>query len=78
MAKVARVSNGYEFSGMSRIGMRLVNEFQRYHPELCKPSSDPSYRYVHLGAAEQNLLLEQLVADVRARDPETPPPSKTR
>jgi hypothetical protein len=79
MAKVIKTSGGYEFSGLSRIGMRLVNEFQRYHPELCMPSSNPVYRFIHLGSTEQNVLLGKLAADVRARDPEiTPPPFKTR
>jgi hypothetical protein len=78
MAKVIRCASGYEFTGLSAVGMRLVNEFQRYHSELCIPSSDPSYRFIHHGSIEQNLELGKLVAEVRARDPETPPPSKTR
>ena len=73
MAKVTKNSGGHEFTGLSAVGMRLVNEFQRYHPELCMPSSNPSYRYMRLGSPEQNLLVEKLVADVRARDPETKP-----
>ena len=76
MANVTKASGGYEFASLSAVGMRLVNEFQRYHPQLCEPSSQPSYRYVRLGSPEQNLLLEKLIADVRARDPE--PTFKTR
>ena len=79
MAKVTRVPNGYEFSGLSGIGMRLVNEFQRRYPVLCVPSSEPHHRVIHLGSPVQNLLLEKLVADVRTQDPEpTSPPFKTR
>ncbi len=73
MAKMTKNSGGYEFTGLSAVGMRLVNEFQRYHPELCMPSSDPSYRFIRQGSVEQNLALGHLVADVRARDPEPPP-----
>jgi hypothetical protein len=79
VAKVSKNSAGYEFAGLSAVGMRLVNELQRCHPELCTPSSNPSYRYIRLGSPEQNVLLEKLVADVRARDPDvTPPTFKTR
>jgi hypothetical protein len=70
MAKVTKNSGGYEFTGLSAIGMRLVNEFQRNHPELCMPSSEPSYRFIRQGSPEQNVLLGDLIADVRARDPE--------
>jgi hypothetical protein len=73
MAKVTKNSGGYEFAGLSAIGMRLVNEFQRYHPELCMPSSEPSYRFIRHGSLEQNLELGKLVAGVRARDPEPGP-----
>jgi len=79
MAKVTRTPSGYEFSGLSGIGMRLVNEFQRQHPWLCVPSSEPNFRFIHLGSPEQNRLLGKLADDVRARDPEpTPPRFKTR
>jgi len=73
MAKVTKNSGGYEFTGLSAVGMRLVNEFQRYHPELCLPSSEPSYRFIRQGSVEQKLALGKLVADVRARDPEITP-----
>jgi hypothetical protein len=79
MARVTRVPNGYEFSGLSGIGMRLVNEFQRQFPMQCVPSSEPNHRVIHLGSPVQNRFLEKLVAEVRARDPEpTPPQFKTR
>jgi len=78
MAKVTKVSTGYEFAGLSAIGMRLVNEFQRYHPELCMPSPNPSYRFIRQGSLEQNLELGKLVADVRAQDPEPPQPTFKR
>jgi hypothetical protein len=67
------MSVGYELAGLSAIGKRLVNEFQRHHPLLCKPSPQPSHRFVYLGSPEQNLLVERLVADVLARDPESKP-----
>jgi hypothetical protein len=79
MAKVTQVSRGYEFTGLTAVGMRLVNEFQRYHPELCMPSSEPSYRFIRHGSLEQNVELGKLVADVRAADPEpASAPLKTR
>ncbi len=81
MAKVTKNSRGYEFTELSLVGMRLVNEFQRHHPQLCEPTSQPRYRYIRLGSTEQNLVLEKLAADVTARDPEpepTPPSFKTR
>ena len=70
MAKVNKSANGYEFSNLSGIGMRLVNEFQRCNPELCRPSSNPTYRFVRFGSPERNVLLERLVADVRRLDPD--------
>jgi len=79
MAKVTRVPNGYEFSGLSRIGMRLVNEFQRQFPLLCAPTPEPDFRFIHVGSPEQTRLLEKLVAEVRRLDPEpTSPPFKRR
>lgn len=78
MSKVIRCASGYEFTGLSVVGMHLVNEFQRFHPGLCIPSSEPSYRFIRQGSLEQNLALGKLVADVRTQDPETPPaPFKT-
>lgn len=70
MAKVTKTSGGYEFTGLSTVGMRLVNEFQRHYPELCTPTLEPSHRFVRQGYLEQNFKLGRLVADVRARDPE--------
>jgi hypothetical protein len=79
MAKVTKMSNGYEFSGLSGIGMRLVNEFQRQFPWLSVPCSEPNFRFIRIGSSEENILLGKLVADVKARDPElTPPTFKTR
>jgi hypothetical protein len=71
MARVTKRSDGYEFSNLSGVGMRLVNNFQRQHPELCLPSSEPSYRFIRQGSLEQNLLLGRLVADVREHDLDT-------
>lgn len=76
MAKVTKNSAGYEFASLSAVGMRLVNEFQRHHPQLCEPSSHPDYRFVRLGSPEQNILLGMLVAKVRAEDPEPPHTSR--
>ena len=79
MSTVVRTAFGYEFTHLGAIGKRLVNEFQGQHPELCAPSSDPSFRYIKMGSIEQNVLLGKLVADVRHQDPEPPLKSwKTR
>jgi hypothetical protein len=78
MSTVLRKPSGYEFTGLGTIGKRLVNEFQRSHPDLCKPSFDPSYRYIRLGSPEQNLMLEKLVADVVTQDPGSVPLFKLR
>jgi len=64
---------GYEFENLRAVGKRLVNEFQRYHPLLCKPSPQPSCRYIRLGSPEENLRLQKLIADVVAQDPEPKP-----
>lgn len=68
MATVTPMSVGYEFADLNAVGKRLVNEFQRLHPLLCKPSPQPSYRYIRLGSSEQNLELRKLVINVIARD----------
>jgi len=73
MATVTPMSVGYEFDGLSAVGKRLVNKFQRQHPLLCKPSLQPAYRYVRVGLPAQNLLLQKLIADVVALDPEAKP-----
>ena len=70
MAQVFKVSDGYEFVNLSITGMRLVNEFQRHHPLLCKPSHRPDFRFIRLGSPTQKLQLDKLIADVRSRDPE--------
>jgi hypothetical protein len=70
MAKVTRRSTGYEFAGMSAVALRLVNEFQQRHSLLCEPSSQPDFRFIRLGSLQQNLLLGELVANVRAEDTE--------
>jgi hypothetical protein len=70
MAEVMKMSNGYEFAGLSTVGMRLVNEFQRHHPLQCAPSSHPDFRFIRLGSPTQNRLLQELAARVKAVDPE--------
>lgn len=70
MAKVTKRSNGYAFAGLGTIGMRLVNEFQRYHPLLCEPSSNPDFRFIRLGSPIQNRVLAVLIARVRVEDPD--------
>ena len=70
MARVFQLSTGYEFVHLSRVGMQLVNEFQRLHPHLCNPSLEPDFRFIRFGSPEENSLLDKLVADVLARDPE--------
>ena len=74
MARVIKLSTGYEFSGLSASGMRLVNEFQRNHPQLCTPSPEPTYRFIRYGSSQQNLQLEKLAADVETRDADVKPP----
>ena len=54
MSKVIKTASGYEFTGLSAVGMRLVNEFQRYHPELCMPSSEPTYRFIRASRLLKN------------------------
>ena len=71
MARVFRVPDGYQFVRLSSIGKQLVNEFQRHHPKLVEPVEEPGSRFIHLGSAEQNLELEELVANVLKRDPES-------
>jgi len=70
MSRVVAVAEGYEFLELGATGRRLVNEFQRQHPHLCHPSDDPSYRYIRRGLPKENLRLQKLVDDVRARDQE--------
>ena len=77
MAKVFRVSGGYEFTALSAVGMRLVNEFQRHYPHMCQPSQQPDFRFIRLGSDEENLHLGRLISDVRAHDPEHQPKPRT-
>ena len=77
MAKVIKRSNGYEFVGLSRVGMRIVNEFQRQHPSLCEPTSEPDYRFIREGSSEESGQLERLAVQVLAHDPDKPPQSRT-
>ena len=82
MAKIFKGQDGYEFVHLGRIGMQLVNEFQRHHPRLCTPTNDPTCRLIRFGSNQQNIQLDQLVRAVLERDPEIPwkpkPPSKAR
>jgi hypothetical protein len=78
MAKVTKRSTGYEFAGLSGVGMRLVNEFQRHHSLLCVPSSQPDFRFIRLGSPEQNRLLGELIARVNVEDSDPTPPLKAR
>ena len=77
MAKVIKRSKGYEFVGLSPIGMRLVNEFQRQHPTLCEPTSEPDYRFIRQGSSEEIAELGRLVVQVLANDPDRPPQTLT-
>ena len=69
MANVTKTSTGYIFERLNAAGMKLVNEFQRHHPDLCEPSSEPTFRFIRRGgSAEDNHALGELIAMVRARD----------
>jgi len=70
MARVVRTPGGYQFVGLSLAGMRLVNDFQRRFPLLCKPSEDPQFRLIRRGSPAQNLELQKLITEVLTRDPE--------
>lgn len=41
MAKVTKNSRGYEFTELSLVGMRLVNEFRRHHPNYVSQLLNP-------------------------------------
>ena len=73
MAKVIKRSNGYEFVGLSTIGMRIVNEFQKQHPSLCESASKPDYRFIREGSPDESVQLGRLVVQVLANDPDRPP-----
>jgi hypothetical protein len=73
MAKVIKRSNGYEFVGLSTIGMQIVNEFQKQHPSLCEPTSEPNYRFIREGSPEERVQLGRLAVQVLAKDPDRPP-----
>jgi hypothetical protein len=77
MAKVIKKANGYEFVGLTTVGMRIVNEFQRKHPSLCEPTSEPDYRFIREGTPKECAQLERLVVQVLANDPDRPPQSLT-
>jgi hypothetical protein len=66
MANVMKTSTGYIFECLNAAGMKLVNEFQRQHPQICEPSSEPTFRFIRCGSAEDNLALGELIAEVRA------------
>jgi hypothetical protein len=68
MANVKRTSTGYIFERLNAAGMKLVNEFQRQHPLLCEPSSEPTFRFIRCGSAEDSHALGELIAKVRAKD----------
>ena len=72
MAKVIKRANGYEFVGLTTVGMRIVNEFQRQHPSLCEPTSEPDYRFIREGSPEERVQLGRLVVQVLANDPDLP------
>jgi len=78
MAKVIKRSNGYEFVGLSKIGMRLVNKFQRKHPSLCEPTSEPTCRFIREGSKEESIQLGRLAVQVLANDPDRPPQALTK
>jgi hypothetical protein len=67
MINVTRTSTGYIFERLNAAGMKLVNEFQRQHPQLCEPSSEPTFRFIRRGSAEDNHALGELIAKVRAK-----------
>lgn len=71
MAKVIKRSNGYEFVGLSTVGMQIVNEFQRQHPSLCEPTSEPDYRFIREGSREESTPASQ-EDEVLSSSPSTP------
>ena len=57
--------------------MRIVNEFQKKHPQLCEPTSEPDYRFICEGSPEESVQLERLVVKVLTKDPDRPPQTLT-
>ena len=70
MAKVSESAVGYKFEGLSATGVELINEFEKNHRLLCEPSSQPALRFIRRGSPEENRSLEELVARVKAEDPQ--------
>jgi hypothetical protein len=70
---MAKVSCIFQFSNLSAVGIALVDEFHRQHPEIRELVSGPGQRAMEWFTQKERGLLIELAEQVEAMDPEKGP-----
>jgi hypothetical protein len=67
---MAKVQCIFQFSNLSAVGIALVDEFQRQHPEIHEAGSSPGQRAMEWYTQKERGLLLDLAKEVETLDPD--------
>jgi hypothetical protein len=67
---MAKVSCIFLFTNLSAVGIALLDEFQRQHPEIRERGSTPGQRAFEWYTQQERALLIELAQQVETLDPE--------
>jgi hypothetical protein len=67
---MAKVQCIFQFSNLSAVGIALVDEFQRQHPEIHEVGSNPGQRAMEWYTQKERGLLLDLAKQVETLDPD--------
>jgi hypothetical protein len=60
----------FQFTNLGPVGIELVDEFLRQHPEIRSVGSGPGQRAMEWFTQKERGLLIELASEVETRDPE--------
>lgn len=67
---MAKVQCIFQFTNLGPVGIELVDEFLRQHPEIRSVGSGPGQRAMEWFTQKERGLLIELASEVETRDPE--------
>jgi hypothetical protein len=67
---MAKVQCIFQFTNLGPVGIELVDEFLRQHPEIRSVGSGPGVRAMEWFTQKERGLLIELASEVETRDPE--------
>jgi hypothetical protein len=67
---MAKVQCIFQFTNLGSVGVEMVDDFLRQHPEIRAVGSGPDVRAMEWFTQKERGLLTELASEVETRDPE--------